>query len=101
LTAPDPLAGLNELARQVAQAGIKRIQGDVLIDDRLFDKESGTGSGPRRLTPILVNDNLIDFTITPTEPGKPAIITWRPQTALVQVDAKLETVARGESFSAT
>ena len=45
-SSPDPLAGLNDLARQVALAGIKRVQGEVLVDDRLFDKESGTGSGP-------------------------------------------------------
>ena len=98
LTAPDPVAGLNELARQVAQSGIKRVRGDVLIDDRRFDKEISTGSGPRRVSPITVNDNLVDFTITPTEPGKPATITWRPQTAHIQIDARVETVATGESL---
>jgi len=41
LTEPDPLAGLNELARQVAAAGIKRVRGDVLIDERLFEKSKG------------------------------------------------------------
>jgi D-alanyl-D-alanine carboxypeptidase/D-alanyl-D-alanine-endopeptidase (penicillin-binding protein 4) len=101
LTAPDPLAGLNDLARQVAQTGIKLVTGDVFIDDRLFEKESGTGSGPRRLTPIMVNDNLIDFTITPGEPGRPASVTWRPQSALVQVDARVETVAAGEALTTT
>ncbi|MBI3865765.1 MAG: D-alanyl-D-alanine carboxypeptidase/D-alanyl-D-alanine-endopeptidase [Planctomycetia bacterium] len=101
LTEPDPLAGLNELARQVAQAGIKRIGGDVFIDDRLFDREAGTGSGPRRLTPIMVNDNLIDLTIAPGEPGKPARVTWRPQSALVQVDARIETAPAGEALATT
>jgi D-alanyl-D-alanine carboxypeptidase/D-alanyl-D-alanine-endopeptidase (penicillin-binding protein 4) len=101
LTAPDPLTGLNELARQVAQAGIKRVQGDVFIDDRLFNKESGTGSGPRRLTPIMINDNLIDFTITPGEPGTPATVVWRPQSTQIQVDARIETVAAGEALSTT
>ncbi|MBS0264667.1 MAG: D-alanyl-D-alanine carboxypeptidase/D-alanyl-D-alanine-endopeptidase [Planctomycetes bacterium] len=101
LTATDPLAGLNELARQVAQSGIKRVQGDVWIDDRLFDKETSTGSGPRRLTPIMINDNLIDFTITPTEPGQPAKVTWRPATALVPVDVHLQTVAAGGPLSVT
>lgn len=101
LTAPDPLAGLDALARQVAQAGIKRVRGEVLVDDRLFEKDSGTGSGPRRLTPILVNDNLIDLVITPGEPGKPATVTWRPQTAMVQVDARVETVAAGGEVSTT
>src|SRR5688572_15208145 len=33
LTSPDPLAGLDELARQVASAGIKRVEGEILVDD--------------------------------------------------------------------
>lgn len=101
LTESDPLAGLNELARQAAQAGLKRLRGEVLVDDRLFDKDFGTGSGPRRLTPIIVNDNLIDFVITATEAGQPAQVTWRPDTALLQVDAQVETVAAGEPVYTT
>ncbi|HUE75170.1 MAG TPA: D-alanyl-D-alanine carboxypeptidase, partial [Pirellulaceae bacterium] len=42
LTPQDPLAGIKELARQVAAAGIKKITGDVLIDDRLFDHTEGS-----------------------------------------------------------
>ena len=90
-----------EGAKIVAQAGIKRVQGEVLVDDRLFDKEFGTGSGPRRLTAMMVNDNLIDLIVTPGEPGSMAKVTWRPQSALVQVDARVETVAAGESVSTT
>lgn len=92
LTAPDPLAGLDDLAKQVAAAGIKSVSGDVLIDDRLFDSAQGTGSGPGRLTPIMINDNLIDVEVSPTEPGKPARIVWRPQTQAVRVDAQVMTV---------
>ena len=98
LTPQDPLAGLNDLAKQVAAAGIKRVRGDVLIDDRLFDKSEGTGSGPGRLTPIYVNDNLIDFTIEPTEPGQPAKISWRPQSASIRVETHFETVAKEGSL---
>ncbi|MEX0713152.1 MAG: D-alanyl-D-alanine carboxypeptidase, partial [Pirellulales bacterium] len=93
LTGPDPLAGLNELARQVAAAGIKRVRGEVLVDDRLFETAQGTGSGPSRLTPIMVNDNLIDLVITPGEPGAAASVTSRPQCLAWQVDASVETVA--------
>jgi D-alanyl-D-alanine carboxypeptidase/D-alanyl-D-alanine-endopeptidase (penicillin-binding protein 4) len=94
LTAADPLAGLNDLAHQVAESGIKRVRGDVLIDDRLFDKGEGTGSGPGRLTPIMINDNLIDLTIEPGKAGEPAKISWRPQTAAIQVECKVETTAK-------
>jgi D-alanyl-D-alanine carboxypeptidase/D-alanyl-D-alanine-endopeptidase (penicillin-binding protein 4) len=96
LTKEDPLAGINELARQIAAAGIRRITGDVLIDDRLFEHTEGSGSGPSRITPIIVNDNVLDFTFEPTEPGQPAKTTWRPETALFQVEFDVQTVMENE-----
>lgn len=93
LTRPDPLAGLDALARQVAAAGVKQVAGDVLIDDRLFDEAKSSGSGPQRVTPILINDNLVDFTIEPGEQGQPATVTWRPQSIVVPCDAQVGTVA--------
>lgn len=95
LTPQNPLAGLEQLARQIAAAGIRRVRGDVLIDARLFDSAEGTGSGPSRITPIQVNDNLIDFTIEPTEAGKPAKVTWRPQTDAIRVEVQFDTVPAG------
>jgi D-alanyl-D-alanine carboxypeptidase/D-alanyl-D-alanine-endopeptidase (penicillin-binding protein 4) len=101
LSSPDPLAGLEDLARQVAAAGIRRIAGDVLVDDRLFDRESSTGSGPVRVSPMLVNDNLIDLTITPTQLGRPAAVAVRPATKLLRVDCRLETAPEGTPLSTT
>lgn len=95
LSEPDPLAGINELARQVHAAGIRRVRGDVLIDDRLFDKAEGSGSGPSSLTPIIVNDNVIDLVVTPGSAGDPARVVSRPETALYQVDALVDTVENG------
>ena len=72
------------LAREVAAAGVKTVGGDVRIDDRLFDEVAGTGSGPRRVTPIVVNDNLVDVVVTPGErPGDPASVKIVPETAFV------------------
>jgi D-alanyl-D-alanine carboxypeptidase/D-alanyl-D-alanine-endopeptidase (penicillin-binding protein 4) len=95
LTAGDPLAGLNRLAQQIAAAGIRRVRGQILIDARLFDPASATGSGPSQLTPILVNDNVIDISITPTTKGAPAKVDWRPRSASLAVDAQVETIAAG------
>ncbi|HXY34088.1 MAG TPA: D-alanyl-D-alanine carboxypeptidase/D-alanyl-D-alanine-endopeptidase, partial [Planctomycetaceae bacterium] len=95
LTAADPLSGLNALTKQVAAAGIREVRGQVIIDARAFDPATGTGSGPSRLTPIMVNDNAIDFTITPTKKGSPAKIEWRPRSVALEVDANVETVAAG------
>ena len=80
LTAPDPLAGIDALARQVAAAGIKEVDGDVVVDDRLF-RHFRVPNGNVLITPVIVNDNLIDVTIEPTEPGQPANVDWRPKTA--------------------
>lgn len=94
LTEPDPLAGLKDLARQIAAGGVKEVRGEVLIDDRLFEPAQGTGSGPGRLTPIIVNDNLIDLRVTPAqEPGRPALVEWRPRPATIAVDAQVDTTA--------
>jgi D-alanyl-D-alanine carboxypeptidase/D-alanyl-D-alanine-endopeptidase (penicillin-binding protein 4) len=95
LTAPDPLAGLRALARQVAEGGIRRVTGEVLIDDRLFEQAEGTGSGPSRLTPIVVNDNVIDLLLSPTEPGAPATVQWRPQCGAWTIDAHVTTSEPG------
>jgi D-alanyl-D-alanine carboxypeptidase/D-alanyl-D-alanine-endopeptidase (penicillin-binding protein 4) len=95
LTDADPLAGLHDLARQVAKAGIKTIRGDVILDDRLFDAAQGTGSGPQRLSPIMVNDNLLDFVVTPTQLGQPARVDWRPRTSALSLDIDVTTVASG------
>ncbi|HKB16951.1 MAG TPA: D-alanyl-D-alanine carboxypeptidase, partial [Planctomycetota bacterium] len=93
-TDPEPLAGLEDLARQVAASGIRRLEGEILVDDRLFERSEGSGSGPRALTPVLVNDNLVDVLVAPTEPGHPAKVDWRPRAAAVRVDAQVETVAK-------
>ncbi len=75
----DPLAGLKHLAREVQAAGIQEITGDVIVDDRLFAPAMATGSGPRRIGPILVNDNVIDVLAEPAaKAGEPGRVTYLP-----------------------
>lgn len=93
LTDVDPLAGLNQIARLIGEK-VKTIDGEVLVDDRLFERAESSGSGPGRLTPIIINDNLIDFTIVPNEEvGKPAKVTYRPEGSAIQIDAQVNTIA--------
>jgi len=97
LTDTDPLAGLNALAKQVKDAGITRIDGDVLIDDRLFLRTMSTGSGPEAVSPIMVNDNLVDVIIEAGKnPGDPATVTTRPESAYFQMDALVTTTDRND-----
>lgn len=91
LTKEDPLHGLNELARQVRQTGIKEVQGDVIIDDRLFETTEKRGM---ILTPILINENLIDLVINPTFNGQKANVGWRPHVEGYEVENLVRTVGR-------
>jgi PBP4 family serine-type D-alanyl-D-alanine carboxypeptidase len=83
LTAPDPLAGYHALARQIAAAGIKEIDGNVIIDDRLFTPFNFRGQFDIR--PIFVNDDVVDLTINPTAIGAPAAVVWRPVSVALRV----------------
>lgn len=96
LTDSDPLAGLKELAQQVSKAGIKEVTGEVLVDDRLFARTRSSGSGPEVVSPVLINDNCVDVIVTPgRSAGDPAMITLRPETALIQMDGDVRTTSGG------
>jgi D-alanyl-D-alanine carboxypeptidase/D-alanyl-D-alanine-endopeptidase (penicillin-binding protein 4) len=88
----DPLGGLDHLARGVAGAGIKAVTGEVLVDDRLFEATTSTGSGPSKVSPIVVNDNVIDVVVTPAPQfGAAATVRFIPETAFETADVHVET----------
>ena len=99
LTEGDPLAGLEEMARQVAAGGIREIEGDVIVDDRLYGPDRSFNPAEEYiLTPIMVNENLIDLVITPASTGSPATVDWRPRTAAYKVENKVVTTSPGEQL---
>ncbi len=102
LTDSDPLYALKELAKQIKDSGIKQVSGDVLIDDRLFAAARGTGSGPAAISPMIVNDNVIDLLIQPgAKVGDPAKITVRPETAYLRGDMVVTTGEAGSKAKFT
>ncbi len=55
------------------------------------------GSGPRVLSPIVINDNVIDVLAQPApKAGEPAEITFQPATQFVTMDAHVATVEAGQ-----
>ncbi len=86
----NPLSGLDQLATAVRASGISQVNGDVAIDDRLFTPYTGFPDG--LISPIWVNENLIDVLVTPGAVGQPASIKWRPMTASYTVDNQVTTV---------
>jgi D-alanyl-D-alanine carboxypeptidase/D-alanyl-D-alanine-endopeptidase (penicillin-binding protein 4) len=96
LTDTDPLGGLRELARQVRDSGIRHVEGEVLIDDRLYAPSRAGGSGPKLFTPIMVNDNLLDVIVSPAgSVGELATARMRPHNEFSHIDVQVQTVARG------
>ena len=93
LAGADPLAGYDALARQVAAAGIKRVSGEVMIDDRLFVPFNFRGEFDVR--PIFVNDDVVDIVMRPTSADAPASVDWRPKSAALAVRSTLRTTAAG------
>ncbi|MFG2146298.1 D-alanyl-D-alanine carboxypeptidase/D-alanyl-D-alanine-endopeptidase [Streptomyces sp. NPDC048696] len=94
LTPENPLAGLDHIARQVRRSGITRVNGDVVVDERLFRPDPVLDPVP---DPLIINDNLIDLLTTPgARPGAPAKLSWRPHVAPYQVTSTVRTVARGK-----
>jgi serine-type D-Ala-D-Ala carboxypeptidase/endopeptidase (penicillin-binding protein 4) len=106
LTPENPLAGLDQIAKQVRKSGIKRVDGNVVIDDRLFapTPESNandlTFDAPNLVpwpNPITINDNLIDVQVKPGKVGaKPKVVLWRPKVAPYHLIMRAKTVAAGK-----
>jgi D-alanyl-D-alanine carboxypeptidase/D-alanyl-D-alanine-endopeptidase (penicillin-binding protein 4) len=94
----DPLLVLRELADQVIRHGIKRVSGQVLIDVSMFregQRELGTGVV---MSPVVVNDNLVDVTIGPgNSAGAPTTVSVSPATAYVRFVNRSTTSAAGST----
>jgi D-alanyl-D-alanine carboxypeptidase/D-alanyl-D-alanine-endopeptidase (penicillin-binding protein 4) len=92
----DPLLVIRKLAAQVAEHGIKRITGRVLVDATLFhggDRELGTDVV---MSPIVVNDNLVDLMVGPgATVGAAAVISPAPVTSYLRIVNAVTTGAPG------
>ncbi len=92
----DPLLVIRQLAGQVADHGVKRILGRVLVDVSLFPegtRELGTGVV---MSPVVVNDNLVDLMIGPgSSAGSPTTVAVSPASAYVRFVNRSTTVAAG------
>lgn len=93
LTPEDPLTALNDLAQQVRASGITAVDGDVIIDDRLFDAFR-VPNGNVLISPIVINENVIDVTLTPgASVGAAGVLDWRPRTSAMTMQGTSVTTA--------
>ena len=92
--AGDPLLVIRELADQIAKQIPKEIRGRVMVDATLFpegERELGTGIV---ISPIVVNDNIIDVTLTPgTTTGAATSMQVSPVTGYARFINQVKTGA--------
>ena len=98
--ATDPLLTLRDIARQIAATGITTVTGQVIVDATLFgegDRELGTRIV---LSPMVVNDNVIDIVVTPgARTGDAATVEVSPRTSYLTVQARITTADSGSAIT--
>jgi D-alanyl-D-alanine carboxypeptidase len=86
LTKPNPLAGYETLARGIKASGIRRVAGNIVIDDRLFVPFRFRNEVD--VKSIFVNDDLVDLSIVP---GSNVTVTTRPHSVALTINNQLRT----------
>lgn len=99
---PDPLEPVRKMARQIRDAGVRRIEGDVIGDDSRYvwqpyprgwgyaDTLHDYGSP---VSALVFNDNVIAVRVTPGSPGAPARLLASPALPYYEFSNRTATVA--------
>jgi serine-type D-Ala-D-Ala carboxypeptidase/endopeptidase (penicillin-binding protein 4) len=101
----DYFKGLEPLVNQLINAGVRRIEGDIVADESFF-RGPRLGSGwewddlqeyyGAEVSALTINDNAVDLFVKPaTRTGLPCVITTGPPTSFVTVINRTQTVAKG------
>lgn len=90
----DYYKGLDELAEKIAQAGVKRIEGNLIGDESYF-KGNPIPAGwewddlqwyyGAEISALSLNDNAIDFSVRPGSNGSACITQVQPNNLLVKI----------------
>jgi len=92
----DPLTVIKQLAKQVREKGIRRIDGRILIDASLFPDGPREGGTDVVMSSIMVNDNVIDVVAKPgLKAGDPLIVTTSPESGYTHFTVNAATTAAG------
>ena len=102
---------INELANQIAAAGVKRVEGDLIGDETYFvGPKYGSGWAWEDLqwwygaevSALTVNDNALDLSVKPgSAVGGPALISTGPPDPLLTIVNRVTTSAKGSKRDLT
>ena len=102
----NPLAAIEDLAEQIAERGVHRIEGGIVGDDSVYvwapypdgwgidDPQYEYGAPVSALT---LNDNAFTLTVRPgSREGEPAALSLNPAVPYYEIDNRVRTIAGGE-----
>ena len=101
---------MRALARQVADAGIRRITGDVIGDDRAFEPKPVPdgwlqrylhASYAARVSALSLNENLIHVVVSPSRAGQPGAVRLEPATTAFSISNTSRTRAKSRGAQLT
>ncbi|RYZ67938.1 MAG: D-alanyl-D-alanine carboxypeptidase/D-alanyl-D-alanine-endopeptidase, partial [Proteobacteria bacterium] len=88
------------LARDLFNRGVRKIDGDILVDQRFFDEQTTPPAFEQQpnewasfrapISALAVNENTVTLTVRPTSPGSPALTSFEPP-GYVDVDGAIRT----------
>ena len=97
-------ADLWDLARELKESGVKKVDGDILVDQRFFDDQfvpPAFDQQPSEWAPfrapvsaVSVNENTVTLTVRPGASGSPAIASFDPP-GFVDIEGAVKTSADG------
>lgn len=100
----DYYKGIDNLVEKIVQAGVKRIEGDLVGDESYFSGDALPGTWEwddlqtyygAEISALPVNDNAIDISVTPGQSGYPCFVKILPLNPLMRVANKCITSAAG------
>ena len=100
----DYLKPLEALADKIVQAGVKKIEGNIIGDESYFNTEGVPGTWEAddlpgyygaEISALTINDNAIDVSVKPSSIGSAAIIQLFPSNNIVTIINRTTTTAAG------
>ena len=97
-----------DMVRELKEAGVKKIDGDIQVDQRFFDEQFVPPAFEQQpnewayfrapVSAIAVNENTVTMTVRPGAKGGPAVVVFDPP-GIVEVDGTIKTGEDGNAQS--
>ena len=97
-------ADLWEMAEDLRTRGVRKIEGDVVVDQRFFDEQTTPPAFEQQphewasfrapVSAVSINENTLTLTVRPTSAGNPALVTFEPP-GYVDADGSIQSTEGG------